>query len=543
MSTMPRFLRSFFILWSVLPAAPVAGRAASPTLTYLFPAGAQRGKTVVITAGGTFDRWPLQAWSDRKDVEVEAAKDEGKLTVRVSPHAVPGLCWIRLHDALGASNLRPFLIGTVPETLEAEPNDEPTKPQLLAALPVVVNGRLEKAGDVDTFAVRLRKGETLVASLEANRTLASPVDAILQVLSADGFVLEQNHDDHGLDPQLLYTAPKDDLYLVRAFGFPAQPDASIRFAGGSTYVYRLTLTTGGFADHAFPLAVSRADPGPVEVVGWNIPAAAKKLTVKHDILGALTLWHPQLANTLEVLVEPHRCMVERELNDPRKPQSITLPATISGRIDVPGDRDVYEFPAKKGQRLSFHVAARSIDSQLDPVLRLTDSAGKRIAQAEVSMARRGRMGEAELSFTVPQDGAYRLEVRDQTGHGSFRHFYRLRAVFAEPDYVLGVASDRFVVTPGKPLSISVTIERRNGFDRDIEIAVVGLPTGVTAAPVKSTKTGTSATLRLEGQAGARSGAIGIVGRVSGQEDHTRLATAPLAGLRALTPHLWLTTAK
>ncbi len=166
---------------------------------------------------------------------------------------------------------------------------------------------------------------------------------------------------------------------------------------------------------------------------------------------------------------------------------------------MPGDLDVYEFPAKKGQRLSFHVDARSIDSQLDPVLRLTDSAGKRIAQAEVSMTGRAGMREAELPFTVPQDGAYRLEVRDQTGHGSFRHFYRLRAVFAEPDYVLGVASDRFVLTPGKPLSIPVTIERRNGFDRDIEIAVVGLPTGVTAAPVKATKTGTSATLRLEGK--------------------------------------------
>jgi hypothetical protein len=518
--------------------------AAPPTLTNLFPAGAQQGKTVEAIAGGAFARWPVQAWTDRQGVEIKPAKDKGKFTIAVAADAVPGVCWIRLHDEEGASELRPFLIGTLPEVMEKEPNDEATKPQTLAALPVVVNGRLEKAGDVDCFAVRLRKGETLIAALEANHTLESPMDAILQLLSADGFVMEENNDDRGLDPQIAFTAPKEGVYILRTFAFPAQPDASIRFAGGPTYIYRLTLTAGGFADHVFPFAVQRGDSATVEAVGWNIPATAKKLTVKPDALGPLTLWHPQLANALPVVVEPHRCLGEVEPTDRKNPQLVTLPATISGRIDPPGDLDVYQFEAKKGQRLAFRLDARSAGSQLDPLLRLTDLSGKRLAQP--NDGRRGRAGtrDAVLDFTVPQDGSYRLEVSDENEHGGWRHFYRLRATLAEPDYALTLAADRFTLTPGKPLAIPVTIDRRNGFDRTIEISIEGLPDGVKAKAVQSTgAAGKSATLNLEATDGPMSAAIRVIGRVSGQADFTRMATAPRIKLPQTTPHLWFTVMK
>ena len=243
-----------FSAWAVVsPLKAVRGTA--PALTSLFPAGAQQGKTVEVLASGTFAHWLVRAWADRKGVEIKAAKDKGKLIVTVAANVAPGVCWIRLYDAQGASVPRPFLIGTLPEVMEKEPNDEPRKPQVLPALPVVVNGRLDKDGEVDGFAIRLRKGETLVASLEANRTLGSPMDGVLQVLSAEGFVLEENNDDRGLDPQVVFTAPKEGGYIVRTFAFPAQPSSGIRFAGGPTYIYRLTLTAGGFADYAFPLAV------------------------------------------------------------------------------------------------------------------------------------------------------------------------------------------------------------------------------------------------------------------------------------------------
>src|SRR5689334_4854473 len=149
MMTIPHSVRGALIVHLVLLAAPAAGRAAPPTLTYLYPAGAQQGKTVEVAAGGTFARWPVHVWTDRKGVEIKPAKDKGKLTVTSAAWAAPGVCWVRLHDEQGASELRPFILGTLPEVMEKEPNDEPAKPQTLASQPVLINGRLDKAGDVD----------------------------------------------------------------------------------------------------------------------------------------------------------------------------------------------------------------------------------------------------------------------------------------------------------------------------------------------------------------------------------------------------------
>jgi hypothetical protein len=523
--------------------APLSAPAAPPALTYLYPAGAQQGKTVEVSAGGTFDRWPVRAWVDRPGVEVKAAKDRGKLAVTVSADAAPGVYWLRLHDEQGASALRPFVVGTLPEVNEQEPNDDAAKPQVLPSSSVVVNGRLAKAGDVDCFAVKLRKGETLVASLDAQRTLGSPLDGVLQLLSADGFVVEENNDDSGPDPLVVFTAKADGTYVVRAFAFPAEPDAGIRFAGGENFVYRLTLTTGGFADHPWPLAVSRTEPGTVEAAGWNVPAEAKALKVTPAAgADAVSLGHPRLAGTLSVLVEPHRCLTEVEPNDRQRPQAVTVPVTISGRIDPPGDVDVFEFAAKKGERLTFRADARSVGSLLDPVLRLTDAAGKALARADDSTGGKAGARDAAVSFTAPQDGKFRVEVRDLGGHGGPRHFYRLRATRAEPDYALTVAADRFTLTPGKPLDIPVTVERRNGFDGEVEVAVEGLPEGVTAAPVKSSgAAGKSVTLRLEAKAGAAPAAFRVVGKVAGRADPGRSATAAVAPF-APTPHLWLSVA-
>src|SRR5581483_11013284 len=101
--------------------------------------------------------------------------------------------------------------------------------------------------------------------------------------------------------------------IVRTFAFPAVPDSAIRFSGADTFIYRLTLTTGAFVDHVFPLAVNGAAAATVEAVGWNIPAAAASVTVPPGSGSALlTLAHPLWANTAGVRREPLAAVAERE---------------------------------------------------------------------------------------------------------------------------------------------------------------------------------------------------------------------------------------
>ena len=518
------------LIWAMFCFFASTASAAPPNATYLFPAGAQRGTTVEVLVGGTFERWPVRVWSDDKGIVAKAHKDNGKLTVTVAADVLPGTHWLRLYDEEGASALRPFIVGLLPEVMEQEPNDDPKKPQLLPASQRTVNGRLEKPGDVDCFAVKLTKGQTLVASLLANRVLGSPMDGILQVVSPEGFVLAENNDYHDLDPQLVFAVPADGTYVVRLFAFPATPDSAIRFAGAETFIYRLTLTTGAFAEYAFPLAIPRANPGQVELIGWNIPDTAKQVAVSVE-----TVFHPQFALPVRVRLEPHACAVKSPPANRERPQPIPLPVTVSGRLDV-GEVDVYQFEAKKGQRLLFQVESRELGFALDPTLRLTDAAGKMLAQADDT----GMSRDPELAYAVPQDGTYRLEVRDLHGGGGLRYAYRLRATLAVPDYELTLAADRFVVTPGKTLEIPVTIERRNGFDGAVSIHVEGLPEGVSAAIMPATAK--TAMLKLTAAKGPLASSFQVVGTVPGKDEWTRRARAVLPGMNATTTQFWLTVA-
>ncbi|HET6878571.1 MAG TPA: PPC domain-containing protein [Pirellulales bacterium] len=514
-------------------------QAAGPEVKHLFPAGASRGSTVEVTAAGNFAKWPAQAWVDRPDVSVVAAADKGKFSVVVTPDAAPGVRWIRVFDTEGASAPLPFVVGALPEVNEQEPNDSPKKPQALPGPACVVNGRLEKRGDVDTFAVPLVKGQTLVAALTANQTLGSPMDGVLQVVSARGSVLAQCDDERGLDPLLAFTAPADGAYLVRVFAFPSTADASIAFAGGERFIYRLTVTTGGFIDGALPLSVSRGSQTEVAAYGWNLTDADHRRQVEPPAGSSETfLFSPHWANGLTVPVVEHRSIVESEPNDAGHPQAVELPVTFSGRIGELHDKDAIRLHLGKGQAWQFKVDSRSLGYPLDGVLELFDSAGKSLVRADDA----GKDLDPEIKFTAPADGEFTLVVSDLYEHGGPRYFYRLTIAPLEADFALTVGQHSYVLAVGKPLEIPVTIDRRQNFAGDIELQVLGLPEGVTVSPARSIAkddTAKSVKLTFTATAGPFSGVIRIAGSSKEGVERLRLAESNVVA-GAHISDLWLT---
>ena len=305
--------------------------AAPPNITALSPAGGQIGQTVEVTAQGAIGDKP-QAWVSRDGVKVEFAEAGNKFKVVIAENAAPGTCWLRIFNAEGASPLRPFVIGTLPEIAEKEPNNSAIEAQKLeTSLPIVMNGVLEKGGEVDTFAVPLKAGQTLIASLMAKQTLGSPMDGVLQILGPRGFVLEHNDDDHGLDPQIAFTAPVDGDYAVRLFAFPAQTDSSVNFSGAATYVYRLTLSTGPFVDHVLPMSIQRGQGTTLRLHGWNLPPELLERPVDPVAADTFDLRHPHLTNLLTLPVEPHASLVEVEPADPNAAlQEFPVPSSLTG---------------------------------------------------------------------------------------------------------------------------------------------------------------------------------------------------------------------
>jgi hypothetical protein len=530
------------MLLATLPA-----NAAPPKVTSLYPAGGQLGQTVTVTATGDFSTWPVQVWADRPGLTATAEKDKGKLQFAIASEAIPGTYWLRLTNADGASVLRPFIVGTLAEVAESETNDLPEKPQLVEPR-VVVNGKLAKSGDVDGYRVELKQGQTLVASLQGNSILGAPMDAAMQVCEilqrgkTEAFVVAQNHDAVGLDPLIAFTAPHDGAYLVRLFALPANPDSGVKFSGGEDYLYRLTLTTGPFIDHALPLAAGNAET-PVQFGGWN--------------LGNLTAILPPLTADANPLTPPDGSLVWAWQRDAAGAFPLPRMAnSLGGCLESPGAVHTHPFPASKGQKVRIRVAAKALGFFTDPVIAILDASGKVLAEAD-DTGRDDR--DPSLDFTPTEDGQYAVRIRDLSRRGGVRLCYRLTIEPVQPDFSLSLAADSFVLEKGKPLEISVGVAARDDFKGPIEITAVGLPPGVTAEPLKFEPSGNApppsssggrrgkgkggnpssggptAKLILKADADAKAGgtAIRIEGRAGGNAPLVRSArfslNLPLAG--------------
>lgn len=511
---------SAFILTLVASAAI----AAPPDVTSFSLNGVTRGQTAEITAGGNLGgTWPAQVWTDNPGLTIEALADRGKLKITVSADARPGLTWVRVIGADGASVPRPLFVGSLPEVAEVEPNNAFKERQQLAA-PANITGKLQRQNDVDVFSIPVQTGQTLVASVIANELLGSPMDAVLQICTESGTVVAQNNDGHGLDPMVTYTATQAGSYLVRIFAFPAEPNSTIAFAGGDNYLYRLTITTGGFADHALPLAVQRGKPAELKLHGWNLASPAAAFEVPAVDFRDTVFFQPADAAGLVPLSLTDYPSLVAELTASREtPQECPLPCVMSGRLDEAKDSDVFRFNGTKGKALSIKAESDSIGYEVDPVLRVMDNAGKVMAEAE--SPRRG--GEPVLNFTPPADGPYRLEVADLHRRGGLRFAYRLTLAPVTPDFAVTLAAGTFSIAAGKTLEIPLTIDRKNAFAGEIDFTAENLPAGITAAPLKSLPTGDTAKtakLILTAAADAKPGVIQIVSKSGGEMPLTRRVT-------------------
>lgn len=536
---LPWSLGLCFLLGSPLMAAP-------PTVTHFFPAGVERGKAATIGVAGTLEPWPVEVWIDRPGVKITPAGEKGKLSVEAAANAEPGVYWVRLFNAEGAAAVRPLIVGTLAELTEKEPNDRAIEATPLTASAMTVNGQLAAKGDVDTFAIEARKGQVLVAAMTAHEGLGSPMDASLQVLSPQGFVLAQNDDDAALDPLLTFVVPADGKYLVRTFAFPSAPDSSIHYAGDPKFVYRLTITTGGFLDHVFPLAVARGAANELRASGWNLKdelllkPTLPEFPPEGPLFGreeTALAWQADLAGLAMARIVPQGPLVEQEPNDTAKPQAVTLPAYVSGRLSEAKDGDAFRFDAKKGSKLELRVAARAIGSQLDAVIKVLASDGKQLAQADDVKESR----DAVLAFAAPSDGAYTVEVGDLHRRGGVRFVYLLSIEPATSDATVSTTAESFTVVEGKSIEVPLTIERDAGYAGELEISAVGLPDGVTAAPVKSLPkdaTAKAVKLVLKSEKGTYRGPLTLVAKEDG--GMVRRVRTPLAGLGTSSAALWLT---
>lgn len=524
-------LLSVVQLWLIM----TGNAGAQVQLDRFFPATVAAGEQSAVVAEGKFPSWPVSIDSSRKDVEISAGKDSGQLEVTVADDAPPGVAWVRFFDSKSASQLVPILVSPVPVTQETEPNDQRHDANQID-LPALVAGRLQKSGDSDGYRIHVSGGRPLVVSATANQVLQSPMDAVLQITDLRGNVLAQSDDRRGLDPQLVFTPDTDQELLIRVFAFPSAPNSTVGFGGSAAFVYTLEATQGPFLDHA---VVTTSE---TLAFGYNIDNGASVQI--HDTNGI----SPPTAYLGDAL---GWCFLAEETTDDsryyREPYETSLPTVLFGHIRSPQEAHTISFAAKGGTKYRAEVRSKADGFLLDSKLDAIDSKSGNVLASNDDVSRGGY--DAAIEFTPKSDGKVDIRLVEMLDAFGPRHFYRLSIRPLTPTFTLTVATDRFVLSPDKPLEISVSIQRKFGFAGKIRIEVEDLPAGVTCEPVISESKGdTAKSVKLKLEPGAfQSGHCSI--RVTGRELDTNgnpsgAAIAASFSLRSsiVIEDLWLTLA-
>ena len=460
------------------------------------------GATTDANSGGEIDRAALQkemgeikqklANPKNRNRDNPQLAEDVRLRVVVSADAEPGQRELRLETASGLSNPRVFHVGQLSEYVEKEPNNKTRETGELLALPLIVNGQI-MPGDVDCFRFQARKGRQLVAAAGARQLIPYLADGVPGWFQATLTLYDPNgnelayDDDYRFhpDPVLYCEIPRDGEYVLEI------KDAIYR--GREDFVYRIILGELPFVTSIFPLGGRVGDQTTVKLTGWNLPVNELTLDGKDKEPGVIPvsvrtgeLARPStgglVSNSVPFAMDTlPECLEKEPNNEQPGAQQLTLPIIVNGRIDQPDDRDVFRFEGRAGDEIVAEVYARRLDSPLDSVLKLTDSASLQLAFNDDHQDKGAGLtthhADSLLRTTLPADGTYYLHISDAQHKGGEVYGYRLRISPPRPDFELRVVPSTINARAGATVPITVYALRKDGFSGDIALALKDAPSG------------------------------------------------------------------
>jgi hypothetical protein len=404
------------------------------------------------------------------------------LKVTLAANAKPGRRELRLMTANGLSNPVAFYVGDLNEYIEVEPKSNPTELGNTVALPVVINGQI-LPGDVDRFRFRGRRGQKLVVAVSARQLIPYIADAVpgwfqatVGLYDARGKELRYADDFRfNPDPVLYYEIPADGEYVIEI------KDSIYR--GREDFVYRITVGELPFITSIFPLGGPAGQKTSVALKGWNLPQPTVELSPAITGLELVQIKQEKFtSNPMPFAADDLPEQSEAEPNNgPRTATPATLPVIFNGRINQPGDWDVFSFTGKAGETMVAEVMARRLNSPLDSILRLADAAGNQVALNDDCEDKGAGLSthhaDSYLMATLPADGTYYLHLGDSQNQGGPDFAYRLRLSAPRPDFELRLVPASLNPRGGGSAPVTVHALRKDGFTNEIKLALKDPPKG------------------------------------------------------------------
>ena len=431
------------------------------------------------------------------------------LRVKIDPAAPVGKRELRLLSGNGLSNPVAFIVGTLPEVTETEPNDHAgqvaAKP---VTLPAVLNGRI-LPGDVDCFSFEARKGMSLTVAVAARELTPYLADAVpgwfqatVMLQDASGReVAYKGSFAHRPDPLLCVSLPADGRYVLQI------RDSICR--GREDFVYRITAGEMPCLTEQFPTGGQVGTKVPVRVAGWNLPdyettidvgdtLGSRLIAPKPPILGFVQFEAGRFPEVFETPAETSAA----------KPRELGFPSTLNAIISTPGEHDRYAVQLAANTAVVAEIRARRLGSPLDSLLRVTGPDGKEIAtnddHDDPAAGLLTHQADSRVMFTATTAGIYHFQVTDAQGKGSRAHTYRLTIAPPQPGFELRIVPSCLNGRPGSMATFTAHVLRRDGFAGEIDLSLRDAPAGyeLLGAKVPADKDSVQLSLKLPNNAAA-----------------------------------------
>ena len=493
------------VVFVVMNVLAMSAFAESPHVSYIFPAGGQRGAEVSYKVGGHYlhEGCPFEMTGPgvSASARIERTKTvwfEGPLipqpasqrkedypndylgSVKIAKGAPLGFRRWRVNTSQGVTSRMKFVVGDLPEVTEEEIDGEPIPTSV--QLPVTINGRIFPREDVDIWTFDAEAGKRISCEVNAAR-IGSPLDSRIEIRGPDGSVLTENVDALGVDSFVQFVAPMAGRYECRIH--------DIEFGGLQHYVYRLTIRKGPYLKSVYPLGGQRGDSVTIQLSGTDLPMNQANIAIPKNSARQFNLSLPNVASNNVTLVAgnlPEHLEVEpNDATDSVKPEAVSLKSgmVFNGRIDKPGDIDLFRFSAEVGKTLLLEVQSSRLGTELDSVLSVLSSDGK---QLKLNDDLAGGIPDSRIVWKVPSGESFFAQIRDQFDHlGGSRFAYRISiSEVSEQHFELKLPLDTVNIEQGAETKLKIGIDRSFGFKGEVELSAEDLPDGVTVEPVRIT---------------------------------------------------------
>jgi hypothetical protein len=532
---------------------------ALPYITRYFPLGVRAGETTTVAVEGV-------NLGGIRELKIEAPKQAaGWKTVPIT---------LKENAALPLNKVR-LVVGDLPEIVEQEPNNSLAQAEAVS-FPVTINGHIHggakpgEASDEDYFRFHAGKGQQLTIDVEAAR-VGSPLDSVIEVLDAQGNAIPRatirclnqttttlsDRDSRTTGVRLTsttglhvndYLMIGDELNQLEYIS--DQPDADVELKGindlrlaflgtspvvhaVNTPVYRAQILPpdAEFPPNGLPvfhLTWRNDDGGPGYAADSRIdfvaPSDGQYILHLKDVRG---LGGPDFAYRLSIRETVPDYQLTATPENPNIPKGGRIPLTVSVdrlqgyegpiEIDVKGlPAGVTAGPAKisAGEDSTVVVLSASADASVDAPPGTMEIVGRATINGR-DVAR-----SANLNAMLDADLHPELSLQ-------------LATIIPPPDVVVTTDTRQVSLEPGQQVTVTLHVERQNGYKGRVPCYVKNLPRGVQVVNiglngvlVTETQTSRTFTLRAEDWAKPIEQPIYVVAEVE-SDSSTNHASPPL----------------